>query len=134
MKLLTNNYTVIVAYTGLAPDWALADLAKVGTDGYSLQDVAYSEYLEGDDIRDWDTTTGTRIVPRVIVEPVLTQEQQITNEIAELVAYMDQTDWYTSRKSETGAAIPGDVVTKRAETRERISALREMKVELEEHD
>lgn len=132
MKLLTHDNSVIVAFTGHAPDWAREDLAKNGTDGYVLQEVAFADYLQGDDIRDWDTSIGTRIVPRVITEPVITQAQQIANEIAELGAYLLQTDWYAIRNAETGAAIPSEIVSKRSEARKRISALRDMQAELKE--
>lgn len=132
MKLLTHDNTVIVAYTGHAPDWAREELAKAGADGYELHEVAFADYLPGDDIKDWDTATGIRIVPRVIVEPALTQKQQIANEMAELGAYLSHTDWYAIRNAETGATIPSEIVAKRAEARDRISALREMQEALKE--
>ena len=35
-------------------------------------------------------------------------------------AYLDSTDWYASRKSDTGEAIPAEVITARAAAREAI--------------
>ena len=35
-------------------------------------------------------------------------------------AYLDSTDWYASRKSDTGEAIPAEVITARATAREAI--------------
>lgn len=43
-------------------------------------------------------------------------EQQVLKNEAQ--AYLDNTDWYVVRKSETGVEIPEDVLTKRAECRE----------------
>lgn len=31
--------------------------------------------------------------------------------------YLAETDWYVTRKAETGAAIPSDILTKRAQAR-----------------
>lgn len=44
--------------------------------------------------------------------------------IDELQAYLTSTDWYAVRMSETGVAIPDDVVMARASAREEISTLR----------
>lgn len=41
-----------------------------------------------------------------------------------LEKYLSETDWYVSRYSETGKAIPEDVTTQRASAREEISELR----------
>ena len=61
--------------------------------------------------------------------PVLERQEPTAEEIANnLVAsenyaarkYLAETDWYVTRKAETGKAIPDDVVTKRQEARERV--------------
>jgi len=52
---------------------------------------------------------------------VLTQAQ--IDEAESIIAkkrarqYLAQTDWYVTRKAETGTAIPDDVLTKRAQAR-----------------
>ena len=45
-------------------------------------------------------------------------------EIATLTAYLTSTDWYATRLSETGKAIPDEILTERQKARDKISALR----------
>ena len=45
-------------------------------------------------------------------------------EISTLTAYLTSTDWYATRKAETGKAIPEEIIEKRKAARDRISALR----------
>jgi len=45
-------------------------------------------------------------------------------EMAELEAYLASTDWYVTRKAETGKDIPAEVLDARAVARARIGALR----------
>ena len=56
--------------------------------------------------------------------PQYTDEEIAFNTQAELnatsQAYLDSTDWYASRKSDTGEAIPAEVITARAAAREAI--------------
>ena len=61
--------------------------------------------------------------------PVLERQEPTAEEIANnLVAsqnydarkYLAETDWYVTRKAETGKAIPDDIATKRQEARERV--------------
>lgn len=47
--------------------------------------------------------------------------------IAQNQAYLDETDWYVIRHTETGALIPEEITTRRNQAREEISALREEK-------
>lgn len=51
------------------------------------------------------------------VPPVLTDEQLAAKAKSEARAYLAETDWYVTRKMETGEAIPDEVSTKRAEAR-----------------
>ena len=37
--------------------------------------------------------------------------------------YLAETDWYVTRKAETGKAIPDDILTKRQEAREKVIEL-----------
>jgi len=64
--------------------------------------------------------------------PVLERQEPTAEEIANnLVAsenysarkYLAETDWYVTRKSETGKAIPDDVVTKREEARAKVKSI-----------
>jgi len=52
------------------------------------------------------------------VQPTAEEIQAETN--ATNQAYLDSTDWYASRKSDTGEAIPAEVITARAAAREAI--------------
>lgn len=61
--------------------------------------------------------------------PVLERQEPTAEEISNnLVAsqnydarkYLAETDWYVTRKAETGKAIPDDIATKRQEARERV--------------
>lgn len=49
--------------------------------------------------------------------PPLTDEQLLAQQKAEAKQYLNNTDWYVTRKVETGADIPEDVIVKRAECR-----------------
>ena len=64
--------------------------------------------------------------------PVLERDEPTAEEIANnLVAmenyearrYLAETDWYVTRKAETGKAIPDDILTKRQEAREKVIEL-----------
>ena len=48
-------------------------------------------------------------------------------EIIALASYLAGTDWYATRRSETGKGIPEDIGGKRQEARDRISELRSIK-------
>ena len=52
------------------------------------------------------------------VQPTAEQLQAEINATSQ--AYLASTDWYASRKSDTGEAIPSDVTTARATARARI--------------
>lgn len=53
-------------------------------------------------------------------EPVDTDVIQIEDNLSNL-AYLSKTDWYVTRKSETGKAIPEDVLVKRQAARDAIN-------------
>ena len=46
-----------------------------------------------------------------------TSEQHLTQQKVEARQYLNDTDWYATRKMETGVEIPEDVTIKRAEAR-----------------
>lgn len=54
-------------------------------------------------------------------EPEFTEEElkvsTLNKQIQEAKAYLSDTDWYITRKMETGVEIPLEVLTKRAEAR-----------------
>lgn len=60
----------------------------------------------------------------ILEVPAPTQEELNHARIVELQQYLDNTDWYAVRYSETGVEIPEEVKLKRKEAREEISALR----------
>lgn len=51
------------------------------------------------------------------------EQKKVLIQIAELKNYLYETDWYVTRKLETGKEIPEDVLNKRKEVREEISEL-----------
>lgn len=53
-------------------------------------------------------------------EPVDTDVIQIEDNLSN-IAYLSKTDWYVTRKSETGKAIPEDVLVKRQAARDAIN-------------
>ena len=53
-------------------------------------------------------------------EPVDTDVIQIEDNLSNL-AYLSKTDWYVTRKAETGKAIPEDVLVKRQAARDAIN-------------
>ena len=57
-------------------------------------------------------------------DPQFTDEEIADNTQAEInttnQAYLASTDWYASRKADTGEAIPSDIVTARAAARDAI--------------
>ena len=64
--------------------------------------------------------------------PVLQRQEPTAEEIAnnqvssqnyDARKYLADTDWYVTRKAETGKAIPDDILTKRQEAREKVIEL-----------
>lgn len=64
--------------------------------------------------------------------PVLERQEPTAEEIAnnqvssqnyDARKYLADTDWYVTRKAETGKAIPDDILTKRQEAREKVIEL-----------
>ena len=49
------------------------------------------------------------------------EERTIEYKIQEAKTYLSSTDWYVTRKAETGVEIPEDVTTKRTKAREFLS-------------
>jgi hypothetical protein len=66
--------------------------------------------------------SGEYIISEV---PEPTEAEKLQREIDELQHYLDETDWYVTRQSETGLGIPEEVKDKRQQARDRISNNRE---------
>jgi len=49
--------------------------------------------------------------------------QKRESEIKEALNYLNSTDWYYTRKLETGKEVPKDVVSKRVEFRDRLNKI-----------
>lgn len=121
--IITKDGAIHAAYEGPYPwsDGALAK-AEAGSDGYSIVTGAVrAEYLEGDAISDWDTTTGTFNGTRPVYEP--TEAEKLNSEKSELLSYLSSTDWYAIRLADEGTAIPNDIKTARSSARTRISEI-----------
>lgn len=61
---------------------------------------------------------------QIVAVPAPTEAELAKARIAELQAYLAETDWYVVRYADTGEAIPEDVKAKRQAAREEISNLR----------
>ena len=64
--------------------------------------------------------------------PVLQRQEPTAEEIAnnqvssqnyDARKYLAETDWYVTRKTETGKAIPDDILTKRQEARDKVKVI-----------
>tara|TARA_B110000046_G_scaffold15781_1_gene15171 strand:- start:26 stop:397 length:372 start_codon:yes stop_codon:yes gene_type:complete len=70
--------------------------------------------IEADDVAGYITAWEAN-APDAVAEPTA---QEVTN--GESMAYLASTDWYASRKADTGEAIPSDIAALRAAAREAI--------------
>ena len=82
-----------------------------GTSGEAEWTDGTNTALEAADVAGYITAWEAN-APDAEVEPTA---QEVTN--AESMAYLASTDWYASRKSDTGEAIPSDIAALRAEAR-----------------
>ena len=131
MTIITHDGIVHLAWSGPCPG-VESELAKArsGEDGYAVIDgAAWADSLPGDDIAEWDLSTGTFLGVRPVYKP--TESEKLQTEMNELLAYLSSTDWYAIRHADTGEAIPDDTKTRRAEARFRISEIREELKQLE---
>lgn len=53
--------------------------------------------------------------PTITEEDIAADNQRVIRDAAK--KYLSETDWYVTRKAETGTAIPDDILTKRAQAR-----------------
>ena len=126
MTIITHDGIIHLAWVGPCPG-VEAELAKArrGEDGWAaINGAAWADYLPGDDIAEWDTTTGTFLGKRPAYEP--TENDKLQTEMGELLSYLSSTDWYAIRLADAGEVIPDDIKTKRSGARTRISEIREL--------
>lgn len=126
MTIILHKGRIHIAYSGPYPwsDGAL-EKANASEDGFSFLVAPDAEYLEGDEITDWDLTSGIRLVPRVVVEPVRSEREILEAELSEKLSYLSSTDWYVVRFVDDGTEIPEEVRLERSASRQRISEIRE---------
>ena len=82
-----------------------------GSTGHAEWTDGPNTVIEAADVSGYITAWEAN-APDAEVEPTA---QEVTN--AESMAYLASTDWYASRKSDTGEAIPSDIAALRAEAR-----------------
>ena len=64
-------------------------------------------------IEDSDVPENEKVI---LTEEQIAEGESIRKKISAL-QYLKETDWYATRKAETGKAIPNDILTKRAQAR-----------------
>ena len=85
-----------------------------GSTGHAEWTDGPNTVIEAADVAGYITAWEAN-APEAEVEPTA---QEVTN--GESMAYLASTDWYASRKSDTGEAIPSDIAALRAAAREAI--------------
>ena len=85
-----------------------------GSTGHAEWTDGPNTVIGADDVAGYITAWEAN-APDAVAEPTA---QEVTN--AESMAYLASTDWYASRKSDTGEAIPSDIAALRAAAREAI--------------
>ena len=98
-------------YTFPANLWAIQ---WDGSTGHAEWTDGPNTVIEADDVAGYITAWEAN-APDAVAEPTA---QEVTNN--ESMAYLESTDWYASRKSDTGEAIPSDIAALRAAAREAI--------------
>ncbi|NCU30773.1 hypothetical protein EOM57_03120 [Candidatus Saccharibacteria bacterium] len=72
-----------------------------------------------------NTTSKTIRRFQIVRNAEPTADELNERRISELESYLNSTDWYVVRRTDTGVEIPPDVAAARQEARDEISALRE---------
>ena len=85
-----------------------------GSTGHAEWTDGPNTVIEADDVAGYITAWEAN-APDAVAEPTA---QEVTN--GESRAYLASTDWYASRKADTGEAIPSDIAALRAAAREAI--------------
>ena len=82
-----------------------------GSTGHAEWTDGPNTVIEADDVAGYITAWEAN-TPDAVAEPTA---QEVIN--AESMAYLASTDWYASRKADTGEAIPSDIAALRAAAR-----------------
>ena len=85
-----------------------------GTVTYVVEAFLDSIVEEGDTVEDMPKLERQEPTAEEIANNLVAMENY------EARKYLTETDWYVTRKAETGKAIPDDVLTKRQEAREKV--------------
>jgi hypothetical protein len=85
-----------------------------GSTGHAEWTDGPNTVIEAADVAGYITAWEAN-APDAVAEP---SAQEVTN--SESMAYLASTDWYASRKADTGEAIPSDIAALRAAAREAI--------------
>ena len=86
-----------------------------GSTGHAEWTDGPNTVIGADDVAGYITAWEAN-APEALAEPTA---QEVTN--AESRAYLTSTDWYASRKADSGEAIPSDIAALRAAAREAIT-------------
>ena len=89
-----------------------------GVVSYVSEEFLDSVVQETDTVEDFVAPTERQ---EPTAEEVANQLIEIQNNDAR--RYLAETDWYATRKAETGKAIPDDILTKRQEAREKVKSI-----------
>ena len=118
VQIVTEDNMISVGGDGRVGEYTFpSNLWAIQWDG----STGHAEWTDGpntvigaDDVAGYITAWEAN-APDAVAEPTA---QEVTN--AESMAYLASTDWYASRKSDTGEAIPSDIAALRAAAREAI--------------
>ena len=89
-----------------------------GEISYVSEEFLDSVVQEGDTVEDY-------VAPTERLEPTAEEiaDNQVYFENHKARQYLADTDWYVTRKAETGKAIPDDILTKRQEARAKVKSI-----------
>ena len=118
VQIVTEDNVISVDGDGRVGEYTFpSNLWAIQWDG----STGHAEWTDGpntvigaDDVAGYITAWEAN-APDAVAEPTA---QEVTN--AESMAYLASTDWYASRKADTGEAIPSDIAALRAAAREAI--------------
>ena len=118
VQIVTEDNVISVDGDGRVGEYTFpSNLWAIQWDG----STGHAEWTDGpntvigaDDVAGYITAWEAN-APDAVAEPTA---QEVTN--GESMAYLASTDWYASRKSDTGEAIPSDIAALRAAAREAI--------------
>ena len=118
VQIVTEDKVIVVdgvarnaEYTFPSNLWAIQ---WDGSTGHAEWTDGPNTVIEADDVAGYITAWEAN-APDAVAEPTA---QEVTNN--ESMAYLESTDWYASRKSDTGEAIPSDIAALRAAARSAI--------------